>query len=211
MCAVMVEFIQGEGGVIPLEKAYVEALFALCQKRDILIIADEVQTGMGRTGKLLAGAHFGVKADIVTLAKGLGGGLPIGACLARVGLEAVMDLGSHGSTFGGNPVVCAGALAVLEQLQKPEFLAQVAEKGSFLKEKLQSLPGIASVSGLGLMLGAKLEEGSAKEIVAAALEEGLILLTAKEKLRFLPPLNITQEELAQGIKILQKVLEKKTA
>ena len=206
VCAVMFEFIQGEGGVVPLDRDYVQAMFALCGERDILTLSDEVQTGMGRTGTLLAGELFGVKADVVTLAKGLGGGLPIGACMARSGLDTVMGPGSHGSTFGGNPVVCAGALAVLDRITDPAFLAEAAEKGAYLKEKLEDIPGIESVTGLGLMLGAKLQDKAAKDVVAAALEEGLILLTAKEKLRFLPPLVITKAEIDQGVEILKKVL-----
>lgn len=206
VCAVMFEFVQGEGGVVPLERDFVEGMFALCRERDILTVSDEVQTGMGRTGSLLTAPLFGVKPDVVTLAKGLGGGLPIGACLAGEDLGRIMGPGTHGSTFGGNPVVCAGALAVLDRLLAPGFLEGVAEKGNYLRERLSGLPGLEAVTGLGLMLGALPAGRAAKDVAAAALSEGLILLTAKDKLRFLPPLVITKEEIDQGLAILQKVL-----
>jgi acetylornithine/N-succinyldiaminopimelate aminotransferase len=207
VCAVMFEFIQGEGGVVPLDVDYVEELFALCGERDILTIADEVQSGIGRTGTVLASELFGVKPDITTVAKGLGGGLPIGACLAGEELAQVLSSGMHGSTFGGNPVACAGALAVLDRLGNEAFLYEVTHKGDILAEALEDLDGIAAVTGAGLMLGAELETAQAKDIAAAALKEGLIVLTAKDKLRFLPPLVITEEELKKGIAILTKVLK----
>lgn len=207
VCAVMFEFIQGEGGVNPLDVVYIEDVFALCKEKDILTISDEVQTGIGRTGTLLAGELYGVKPDIVTLAKGLGGGLPIGACLAAEGIEEVLGAGSHGSTFGGNPVVCAGALAVLNKVADKKFLETVADNGDYLAGLLEDMDEIESVTGAGLMLGAELKSGSAKDIVAAALKKGLILLTAKEKIRFLPPLIITREEIEKGVEILKEVLK----
>lgn len=207
VCAVMFEFIQGEGGVVPLDKDFVQAMFALCQERDILTISDEVQTGMGRTGTLLAGELFGVKADIVTLAKGLGGGLPIGACMAKEAYACVLGPGAHGSTFGGNPVACAGANVVMDRLTDPMFLAEAAGKGGYLKAKLEQLPNLQGVTGLGLMLGAFPTKKPASQVVKEAMEGGLLLLTAKDKLRFLPPLVITRKEIDQGVEILRKVLE----
>lgn len=207
VCAVMVEPVQGEGGVHPLEPAFLRQVASLCEKRDILLVADEVQTGMGRTGKLLATEHYGVTPDIVTLAKGLGGGLPIGAVLFGEKTEQVLQYGQHGSTFGGNPVVCAGALCCLKRISEPAFLSEVAEKGSYLKMRLEELPQIDTVSGLGLMLGFTLKKGTAAEVAAKSAEAGLLLLTAKEKVRLLPPLIITKDEIDRGIAILQKVLE----
>lgn len=207
VCAVMFEFIQGEGGVVPLDKDFVQAMFALCQERDILTISDEVQTGMGRTGTLLAGELFEVKADIVTLAKGLGGGLPIGACMAKEAYACVLGPGAHGSTFGGNPVACAGANVVMERIADPVFLAEAAGKGGYLKAKLERLPNLQGVTGLGLMLGALPTKKPAGQVVKEAMEQGLLLLTAKDKLRFLPPLVITRKEIDQGVEILRRVLE----
>lgn len=207
VCAVMFEFIQGEGGVNPLDVVYIEEVFELCKQNDILTISDEVQTGIGRTGKLLAGELYGVKADIVTLAKGLGGGLPIGACLVSECAENVLGAGSHGSTFGANPVVCAGALAVLNKVCDEQFLENVADNGDYLAGLLEDLDEVESVTGAGLMLGAELKAGNAKDIVAAALKKGLILLTAKDKIRFLPPLIITREEIDKGVEILREVLK----
>ena len=149
VCAVMIEYVQGEGGVNALDQAFVDAIFEECEKRDVLVIADEVQTGVGRTGTFLAGEQFGHKADVITLAKGIAGGLPMGACLANEKCANVLDKGSHGSTFGGNPVCCAGGLAVLKTVTAPGFLDGVKEKATYLREKLSKLPGVASVSGWG--------------------------------------------------------------
>ena len=163
-CAVMIELIQGEGGVCPLDKGFVQALAAFCKERDILLVVDEVQTGVGRTGKLYCYEHYGVQPDVITSAKGLGGGLPIGACLCTERLGAVMGAGMHGSTFGGNPVACAGALAVLKKITKPGFLEQVAQKGDYLREKLAAMDGIEEVRGIGMMLGARLKADNAKAV-----------------------------------------------
>ena len=207
VCAVMFEFIQGEGGVLPLEPDFVSEIFNLCNEHDIITIADEVQTGMGRTGTLLAGELYGVRPQIVTLAKGLGGGLPIGACLVSEKLAKVMGAGTHGSTFGGNPVCCAGACAVLDTLSQKDFLANVCAKGDALAESVLDMPHVVSVTGAGLMCGVELEEGvSARDIAQKCLENGLLVLTAKQKLRFLPPLTISNSELEKGIDILSKVL-----
>lgn len=206
VCAVMLEFIQGEGGVVPLEEGFVKDLFELCQEKDILVIADEVQTGVGRTGKFLASEHFGVQPDITTLAKGLGGGLPIGAVLVSEKLKDVMGLSSHGSTFGGNPIVCAGANAVMKRVADDNFLREVSAKGDKLRSCLLCCGKVASVTGLGMMLGIELKSGTSGEVAQACLEKGLLILTAKEKVRLLPPLTITDEELKKGLQILWDVL-----
>ena len=204
--AIMIECIQGEGGVIELEETFLAAIAEICASRDILLIVDEIQTGVGRTGKFLCCEHHGLKPDLVTLAKGLGGGLPIGAILFGEKTMSTLGKGDHGSTFGGNPICAAGANAVLDIIDEP-LLEQVTKTGTYLKEKLEQIPGIAGVSGKGLMLGAALEDGLKNtDIVAACLENGLLLLTAKEKLRFLPPLTITQEEIDIGLKTLEEAI-----
>ena len=208
VCAVMLEYIQGEGGVNALEQAFVDAVFEKCAAKDVLVIADEVQTGVGRTGTFLAGEQFGHKADVTTLAKGIAGGLPMGACLANEKCAGVLDKGSHGSTFGGNPVCCAGGLAVLNTVTAPGFLEEVQHKAAKLREKLAKLPGVESVSGLGLMIGIALKDKKAIDVANAALEKGLLVLTAKTKVRLLPPLTITDEEIEKGVAILEEVLAK---
>jgi acetylornithine/N-succinyldiaminopimelate aminotransferase len=207
VCAVMFEYVQGEGGVIELEKAYVDELFKLCAERDILTIADEVQTGAGRTGRFLAGEHYRKRADITTLAKGIGGGLPLGICLAGEKCSNVLIAGTHGSTYGGNPVVLAGAMAVLNKVSQPEFLAEVVKKGEYIREKICALDEVAGVSGKGLMLGFTLKNKMAVDVMKAALEAGLLTLTAKEKLRLLPPLNIDYGSLDEGLTILKEILK----
>lgn len=206
VCAVMLEYVQGEGGVNALEQAFVNAIFDECEKRDVLVITDEVQTGVGRTGTFLAGEQFGHRADVVTLAKGIAGGLPMGACLANEKCADVLGKGAHGSTFGGNPVCCAGGLAVLDIVTAPGFLEEVRQKGVLLRKKLENLTGVSSVSGMGLMLGMELKEKKAADVVNAALEKGLLLLTAKDKVRLLPPLTITAQEMEDGVTILAEVL-----
>ena len=207
VCAVMFEFVQGEGGVIALEQDFVDTIFTECEKRDILTIGDEVQTGIGRTEKLLANEHYGRQPDVCTLAKGLAGGVPIGACLANEKCCDVLSKGTHGSTFGGNPIACAGGLAVLNKVTKDGFLDDVAKKAEYFREKLAEIPEIEGVDGLGLMIGARLKTKKATDICKACLDNGLLILTAKEKLRFLPPLTITYEEIDEGIEILKKTLE----
>lgn len=204
--AIFIECVQGEGGVIPLEQDFVKAIADLCHERDILLMVDEVQTGVGRTGKFLALEHYGITPDVVTLAKGLGGGLPIGAVLFGEKTKEVLGKGDHGSTFGGNPVCCAGAGAVLKMIDDG-FLAQVAETGTYLRGRLSQMPGIAEVSGKGMMLGATLVEGLKNtDVIAACGEKGVIILAAKHKLRFLPPLTITRQELDTGLGVLSGVL-----
>lgn len=206
VCAVMFEFVQGEGGVIPLDKAFVDEIFKLCAEKDILTIADEVQTGVGRTGKLLASQHYNVKPNITTLAKGLAGGIPIGACLADEKCADVLVKGTHGSTFGGNPIACAGGLVVLSKAGDERFLAEVREKGDYLRAKLLEIPEVEGIDGLGMMIGIRLKTKNAADVCKAAVDNGLLLLTAKTKLRLLPPLNITKEEIDRGIEILKKLL-----
>lgn len=206
VCAVMFEYIQGEGGVMALQQDFVDEIFRLCAEKDVLTIADEVQTGVGRTGKFLAGDNFGKKADLTTLAKGLAGGVPIGVCLSGEKCAKVLTPGTHGSTFGGNPISCAGGLAVLNTVNKPGFLDEVAKKGDYFRKKLMTSPEVASVSGIGMMIGIELKNKKAGDVVKAALDQGLLLLTAKTKVRLLPPLTITYEEIDKGLDILLSIL-----
>ncbi len=203
VAAVMLECVQGEGGVIPLEEDFVKKTAELCQKEDILLIVDEVQTGNGRTGKLYAFMHYGIMPDIVTTAKGLGGGLPIGAALLGEKVETVLSPGDHGSTFGGNPVVCAGAISILSRLEDA-LMQEVEEKSKFIFDTLSGKEGIEAVTGKGLMLGVKTKK-PAGEVVAAAREKGVLLLTAKDKVRFLPALNIPTELLEKALEIFLAV------
>ncbi len=206
VCAVMFEYVQGEGGVMALQQDFVDEIFRLCAEKDILTIADEVQTGVGRTGKFLAGDNFGKKADLTTLAKGLAGGIPIGVCLSGEKCAKVLTPGTHGSTFGGNPISCAGGLAVLNTVNKPGFLDEVAKKGDYFRKKLLTSPEVASVSGIGMMIGIELKNKKAGDVVKAALDQGLLVLTAKTKVRLLPPLTITYEEIDKGLDILLSIL-----
>ena len=204
VCAVMLETVQGEGGVVPLDKEYVQAVAKACKEKDILLIVDEVQTGMGRTGSLFSYQQFGIQPDLVSCAKGLGGGLPIGAVLFGEKTETVFVPGGHGSTFGGNPVVCAGAVHILNTMDEA-FLQDVQKKGAYLKEKIEKMPHVENVAGLGMMLGIQLDV-EAKPVINALLEAGLLVLSAKTKIRLLPPLTITQEELDKGLTILEQTL-----
>lgn len=205
VCAVMIEFIQGEGGVIAQDKDYVKAVRELCDEKDILLIADEVQTGVGRTGTFLASENYDVKPDITTFAKGLGGGLPIGAVAVYGKLSDVMGFSSHGSTFGGNPVVCAGALEVMDRIDDA-FLAEVRKKGDFVRKKLEGAKGIESVSGLGLMIGIKPSEKKSSDVVKEGINRGVLMLTAKDKIRLLPPLTITEKQLDEALDVLLAIL-----
>lgn len=203
-CAVMLECVQGEGGVHILDRAYVQAVADYCRAKDLTLIIDEVQTGIGRTGKLFAYEHFGIQPDIITLAKGLGGGLPIGACLTTEALKPHFGTGSHGSTFGGNPVVCAGAVEVLNRMDDT-FLQNVTAKGRHMRKEIEKMPHVTSVAGMGMMLGIELDI-DVKPVVTALMENGLLVLTAKHKMRLLPPLNIAQTELEKGLSILKNTL-----
>ena len=206
-CAVMMELVQGEGGVVALDPDYVHAVADLCAKKDILLIVDEVQTGVGRTGKFLACENYHLRPDIVTLAKGLGGGLPIGAVVTTEKVASHMGPGSHGSTFGGNPVVCAGACAVLDTMDE-EFMQNVNDCAAALWAGLRTLPHVQGVSGLGLMIGIQLADGlKAAEVRAACETNGLLVLTAKDRIRLLPPLILTEQDVQNALAILRKVLE----
>ena len=204
VCAVMMEMVQGEGGVLPLEKEYVQAVYNACQEKDILFIVDEVQTGIGRTGSFYSYQQFDIMPDLVSSAKGLGGGLPIGAVLFGEKTEEVLVPGDHGSTFGGNPVVCAGAVEILNRMDDA-FLAEVAKKGEYIKNALLDMNHVTGVAGMGMMLGIELDT-DVKPIVNTLMDNGLLVLTAKHKMRLLPPLNITYEELDKGLKILKDTL-----
>ena len=201
VAAVMFECVQGEGGVNALDKEYVSALAAFAKEEDILLVCDEVQTGNGRTGKLYGYMHFDIIPDIVSTAKGLGGGLPLGATLLSEKVENTLGFGDHGSTFGGNPVCCAGALSLLSRMDD-QFLMQVMEKSQYVFEQLQGAKGVRSVSGLGLMIGIE-TEAPAKEVLMRCMEKGVLCLTAKTKLRLLPALNIDWESLKEAIEIIK--------
>ena len=200
LAAVMMECVQGEGGVTALDPAFVQGAAAFCKANDILLIIDEVQTGNGRTGTLYAYQQFGVKPDLVTTAKGLGGGLPLGACLFGEKVQDVFQPGDHGSTYGGSPAACAGALSVLGRIDD-KLLADVRAKSAYLFETFTGAEGIESVSGLGLMIGLKTVK-PAPEILAAARERGVLALTAKEKIRLLPALNIPMDQLQEAAGII---------
>ena len=203
-CAVIIECVQGESGVEALDQGFVRALRAFCDEHDILLICDEVQSGNGRTGKFCAYEHYGITPDIMTTAKGLGGGLPIGACLFFEKTEHTLKPGDHGSTFGGNPVCCAGAVSIVSRLTE-DFLLEVQGKAEYLRAKLKGFDGVRRVTGLGLMIGLNVEK-PAKEIAQNCLERGLLVLTAHEKVRIVPPLNITKTEMDEGLTILREVL-----
>lgn len=208
VCAVMCEVIQGEGGVNVIDAGFLSEVKKLCDEKDILLIFDEVQTGIARTGTLYAYQNVGVKPDIFTLAKGLGAGLPIGCCVLGEKCADVLHPGDHGSTFGGNPVICAGACVVMDTVTKPEFLNSVKEKGNYIISEisLMNAPVVSEIRGRGLMIGVKVK-ASHKEIAKKCLAEGLMILTAgKDVLRFLPPLTITYGEIDKGLEILRKVL-----
>ncbi|MBQ8287520.1 MAG: aspartate aminotransferase family protein [Clostridia bacterium] len=210
VCAVMAEPVMGEGGVYPLETSYLEALRKFCDDHDLLLILDEVQCGIGRTGKMFAFQHSSILPDVLTLAKGLGGGLPIGAFLCGEKCADTLGKGMHGSTFGGNPVAAAGALVVLDKLTSPGFMDEVTRKGEMICEAVMSAApkAIKGVRGKGLMLGFQVE-GTPADYLKAAAEAGLLVLTAgADTVRLLPPLNITDGEIAAGVEILIEVLNK---
>ena len=200
VAAVLIECIQGEGGVIPLDPGFASALDRFVREHDILLMVDEVQTGNGRTGKMFAYMNYGIHPDVVTTAKGLAGGLPIGAALLSEKVQDVFSFGDHGSTFGGNPVAAAAALSVVSRLTD-DFMDQVASKGRLLRSLLEGKPGIESVSGLGLMLGLKTSK-PAGEVVAACMDKGVLCLTAKDKVRLLPALNIPDDLLCKAASVI---------
>ena len=203
---ILFEVVQGEGGVLPLSAEFVAAAAKLAQENDIPLMVDEVQTGNGRTGKLYGYMHFGIQPDIVSTAKGLGGGLPIGATMMSEKVQNVLGPGDHGSTYGGNPVCCAGALSVIERLDDA-FHAEVQAKSEYVFSALTGAPGIESVSGLGLMIGIKTTR-AAKEVVLDCMEKGVLCLTAKDKVRLLPALNIPMDALKEAIEIIKSACAK---
>lgn len=206
VCAIMFECVQGEGGVLNLNEEFVHEIAKIGAEKDILVAVDEVQTGNGRTGKYFAYMNYGITPDIVSTAKGLAGGLPMGAVLFGEKLKDTVTPGSHGSTFGGNPIAAAGAISIVERIDD-KFLNEVAAKGDYIRDYLGKIKGVKSISGMGLMLGIETEK-PAKEIAAECLERGLLVLTAKTKIRLLPALNINKNELDKGLNILKEVIEK---
>ncbi len=201
--AVMVEIVQGEGGVIPLDEHFVKELSALLRARDVLLVCDEVQIGNGRSGMLYGYMNYGIQPDIFTTAKGLGGGLPIGATVLGEKVKDTLTPGTHGSTFGGNPVCCAGAISILSRLNE-ETLAGVRERSAYLVNELTGAPGVRSVTGLGLMLGIETERPVA-DVIRACAERGVLVIRAKEKVRLLPALNIPMPLLLRAVQILKEV------
>jgi len=198
--AVMVELVQGEGGVLELSQEYVKELYALCKENDILFIVDEVQTGNGRTGTLYCFEQYGILPDIVTTAKGLGGGLPIGAVMLGAKVENTLSAGTHGSTFGGNPVCAAGAYSIISRIDN-KLLLEVQAKNMYIIEELGKLPGVENISGKGLMLGIKTKK-PAKEVISACIASGVLVLSAKDKVRLLPALNIPMDILKEAVEII---------
>jgi len=203
VAAVMIECIQGEGGVIPVSKEYTDALSAFVKENDLLLIVDEVQTGNGRTGKLYAYMNYGLEPDIVSTAKGLAGGLPLGATMLNEKVQNVFGFGDHGSTFGGNPVSCAAALSILGRIDDT-LLADVKKKSDYIFKAFEGAKGVESVSGLGLMVGVKTEKPAA-DVVVKCIENGVLCLTAKDKVRLLPALNISTDVLEKAVEIIKKV------
>lgn len=199
--AIMMEVVQGEGGVMPLDEAYVKGAAKLCEEYDLLLICDEVQVGNGRSGKLYGYMHYGIQPDIVSTAKGLAGGLPLGATLLGGKVQNVLTAGTHGSTFGGNPVCCAGAINVLNRLDE-NMLAGVEERSAYIKRELTGAKGVLGVSGLGLMIGIQTEK-NASDIIAACREKGVLVIKAKDKLRLLPALNIPMEQLKKAVAVIK--------
>ncbi|MDD2217889.1 MAG: acetylornithine/succinylornithine family transaminase [Eubacteriales bacterium] len=206
-CGIMIELIQGEGGIYVLEKEYVKQLEALCKEKDILLMIDEVQTGNGRTGQLYAFQEYDINPDLVSTAKGLAGGLPMGATLMFEKAENVLGAGDHGSTFGGNPVAAAAAVSVLSRIDD-RLLSDVKAKSRYIIDSLNNAEGVCEVSGLGLMLGILPSKAEAKDIVENCLKRGVLLLTAKDRIRLLPPLNIGMNHIKKAMAILKEELAK---
>ena len=205
VAGVLFECVQGEGGVLPLAADYVKAMADICAANDILLMVDEVQTGNGRTGSLYAFQQFGITPDVVTTAKGLGGGLPIGACMMNAKCESVLGFGDHGSTYGGNPVCCAGALNVIGRIDDA-LLDEVKAKSAYVFDRLSKATGVKSVSGMGLMIGVECEK-PVGEVLTACREAGVLALSAKTKLRLLPPLNIPMALLEEAIDVIMEALK----
>ena len=205
-CAILIECIQGEGGVNVLDDAFVKEAACLAKENDILLMVDEVQTGNGRTGEMYAYMHYGITPDVVSTAKGLGGGLPIGACLMSEKVEKVLGHGDHGSTFGGNPVACAGAVSIVERIDE-KLLAGVKAKSEYVFKTLENAKGIEKVVGKGLMIGIKTVR-PASDIIKECNEKGVLCLTAKDKVRLLPALNIPMEILKEAVEVIKEVCGK---
>lgn len=204
-CGIFLELVQGEGGVMALDKEYVQAVAKLAKEEDLLLMIDEVQTGNGRTGSLYAYMQYGISPDVVTTAKGLGGGLPIGATILSERAAKLFTAGLNGSTFGGNPVACAGALSILQRIDD-KLLQEVRQKSEYIFRTLKDTKGVKSVSGLGLMIGIETEK-PASEVISACMEKGVLVIKAKQKVRLLPALNIPMEQLQKAIKILKETIE----
>lgn len=203
IAAIMIECVQGEGGVVPLKKEFVKHISEYCKKNDIILIVDEVQTGNGRTGKMYAYMNYDIEPDIVTTAKGIGGGLPLGAAILSKKVENVLTFGDHGSTYGGNPIACAGGISVVERIDI-KLLAEVNEKSKFIFDTLNGAEGIEAVSGMGLMIGIKTKK-QAIDVVKECINRGVLCLTAKDKVRLLPALNIPFDVLKKAIDIIKDV------
>ena len=205
VAGIMLEAVQGEGGVVPLDPAFAQGIAEICQQEDILLMADEVQIGNGRSGALYGYMKLGINPDVVTTAKGLGGGLPLGACMLGEKVQDVFGPGDHGSTFGGNPVACAGAISILSRIDD-RLLAGVEARANYIHETLGNCPGVEDVSGMGLMIGVKTVK-PAGEIVEYCRDHGVLVLTAKDRVRLLPPLNIPMELLEKALKVIAAACE----
>ena len=208
VCAVMMELVQGEGGVLPLDYEYVQAVKQLCEEKDWLLLTDEVQTGVGRTGKLFAFQQYDILPDVASFAKGIAGGMPMSGIMANEKCRNVLTPGTHATTFGGNPV-CAAAGLVVQETLSDEFLAEVTAKGEYLRGQIEALdlPCFGKTRGMGLMIGIEVKEGYNKsEIANKLIENGLLVLTAGPGMRLLPPLVITKEEMDKGVAIMEKTL-----
>ncbi len=205
VCAIMIECVQGEGGVIKLDYDFVKAIESYAKANDILLIIDEVQTGNGRTGKLYAYMNYDITPDVFTTAKGLGGGLPIGACVVGDKAQNTLGFGDHGSTYGGNPVACAGALSVIKRIDE-DLLAEVNKKSQYIFDTLKDANGVESVSGMGLMIGIKTTK-PVSDVIKECMENGVLCLSAKDKLRLLPALNIDFELLKKAVDVIKSACE----
>ncbi len=206
VAGIMMEIIQGEGGVLPLDGEFVKGVAKFAKENDIVLMIDEVQTGNGRTGELYAYMNYGISPDVVSTAKGIGGGLPLGATLLGEKVQNVLGFGDHGSTFGGNPVCCAGAVSIIERIDE-KLLAEVKAKSEYIFNTLKNTKGVESVSGLGLMVGIKPSEKTASDVLKKCMENGVLCLTAKDKIRLLPALNIPMEALEKAVKVIKAAIE----
>lgn len=206
VAGIMMEIIQGEGGVLPLDGEFVKGVAKFAKENDIVLMIDEVQTGNGRTGELYAYMNYGISPDVVSTAKGIGGGLPLGATLLGEKVQNVLGFGDHGSTFGGNPVCCAGAVSIIERIDK-KLLSEVKAKSEYIFNTFKNTKGVESVSGLGLMVGIKPSEKTASEVLKKCMENGVLCLTAKDKIRLLPALNIPMEALEKAVKVIKDAIE----